>query len=688
MHPLRLAGILLAASAAAPADEGMWLFNKPPVRRIKEAHGFEITPAWLDHLQKASVRFNNGGSGSFVSAAGLILTNHHVGAGVIQKLRVQERDLMKDGFLAKTRDEELKCPDLELNILIDIEDVTARVTDAVKEGMSAEQAAAARRAAIAEIERSSFSETGLRSDVVTLYRGALFHLHRYKRYTDVRLVFSPEKQAGFFGGDPDNFEYPRHTLDFCFFRAYEDGKPAAIGHFLTWNPKGAAEGELVFVSGHPGRTNRSLTHAQLVSLRDVSLPFSYERAARTEAMLGSWASRNRDNRRLAELSIFSFQNARKVMQANLGALLDPAFMERKARNEDRLRKAFESGHPEAAAAYDRIAAAEEESNAHRLRTEMLEEGRAFATALFPIARTLVRAADEEEKADGERLREYQAAGRVSLELQLFSDKPIFKHQEIVTLTDSLAFLCAKLGADDPLVRRIMDGKPPEKRATELVARTNLDDPEYRRELYLGGKDAVSASSDPMIVLARLVDEEARALRARQETCDEIRNQAHQAIAAARFALEGDDSYPDATFTLRLSYGLVKGYLNHGEKLPAHTTLGGLYERSEAQEATPPFDLPERWIRGRDAIDTDTPLNFVCTADITGGNSGSPVVNRAGELVGVIFDSNLDGIVHSFGYFEGNGRALAVHTAGMLEALKIVYDAGEIVEELTFSSNPE
>jgi len=660
----------------------MWLFNRPPVRQVKEAYGFEITPEWLDHLRLSSVRFGNGGSGSFVSANGLILTNHHVGAGMIEKLSTPKRDFLKDGFYAKDARKERKCPDLELNVLMSIEDVTAKVTGAITPDLSPEQAAAARRAVVAGIERESHDATGLRSEVVTLFQGGAYHLHRYKRYTDVRLVFAPDSQAAAFGGDPDNFEFPRYCLDYCFFRAYENGEPAKTPHFLKWKAAGAEEGELVFTSGHPGRTNRSVTLAQLEALRDDGFPHRLEQIFRNETMLRAWSDRDLENARRAKGAIVGTQNGRKAIQARLNGLLDPALMKRKAWRESELRETFRGNEAwkGAADAFERIEAAEQRGRELAPRMRMFEGGEAFGTGLFGIARTLLRAGDEASKPDGERLPEFQAADRVSLELDLFSEEPVYKNLETLRMANALTALCAKLGTEDPLVVRVLAGKPPNDRAAELVEGTGLQEVALRRKLYEGGREAVAASADPMIELARMVDAEARDLRAKAEANGEVISQAHREIAKARFALEGDSAYPDATFSLRLSFGVVKGYID-GVAVPAMTFFEGLHERREKQGGIPPFNLSEIWQERAGGLDPKTPLNFVSSNDITGGNSGSPVVNRQGELVGLIFDTNAPGLVSDFAYTEEKGRAVSVHPAAIVESLRVIYQAGRVLEEL-------
>ncbi len=672
------------ASTQSRADEGMWLYNQPPAESLRQKYGFEITRDWLEHLQKASVRFMSGGSGSIVSEDGLVLSNHHVGADAIQKLSTAERDLLRDGFQARSTAEELPCKDLELNVLIEIQDVTDRVNAAVPANLPAEQAATARRAVLAEIEQESLQQTGLRSDVVTLFQGGAYHLYRYKRYTDVRLVFAPEQSIAFFGGDPDNFEYPRYCLDVAFFRAYEDGKPAKTPHFLRWSADGAREGELVFVSGHPGRTSRLLTVAELEYLRDRAFPELLDRLFREEVNLLAWSGRNTENARRAKDELLNIQNSRKARLGGLAGLQDPTFFARIASAEaDFRRRLADSPDFEAArTAYDRIAAAQKTIGEHALPYRSLEAAWAFRGELFSIARTLLRAGDESPKPSRDRLREFRDSNRTSLELALFSTQPIHADLETVLLADSLTHLTVRFGATHPLVQTVLAGKSPRARAAELVAGTRVGNPDFRRRIYEGGAAAATAAADPMIELARAIDAEARRVRQIMEEQDEIKQQAHAAIAKARFALQGSNSYPDATFTLRLTHGVVKGYSENGQSIPAFTDFAGLYARAEAQGGQPPFDLPGNWIQRRRKLNPDTPFNFVSTVDIIGGNSGSPTVNRAGEFVGIIFDGNLSSLVLDFAFDDVQARALSVDSRGILEALRRIYDARPLVDELT------
>lgn len=680
---LGLAGFVMQSSSRVAADEGMWLFNDPPRRLLKERYDFDATDAWLEHVQKSSVRFNSGGSGSFISEDGLILSNHHVGADTLQKVSTREHDYLKKGFYARTLAEEIKAPDLELNVLMSMEDVTARVSAAVKPGMSDEEAFKARRAIMAEIEKESKDQTGLRSDVVTLYQGGRYHLYRFKRYTDVRVVFAPEQQTAFYGGDPDNFEYPRYDLDVCFFRAYESGKPAKIQHYLKWSATGTKDGDLVFVSGHPGRTSRLLTMSELEYTRDVRLPKTLERLNRLEVLLMSYSGRSQENARRAKDDLFGVQNSRKANVGRLAGLLDPAVMAKKAAEEKQLRAAAASREAlkDVTGAWDRIALAQHVIAENATTYNLLEGGGGFYSELFGIARTLLRAAEERPKPNGERLREFVESSRDSLELGLFSDKPIYDDLEELLLSDSLTYLVGEMGATNELVQKILSGKSPRARATELVQGTKVKDVSFRKKLYEGGKSGVDAAQDPMIDLARLIDPEARAARKIIENQGEAKQQAHAAIARARFAIVGTSTYPDATFTLRLAFGPVKGYEESGKQIPAHTIFAGLYERAKEQDYRPPFDLPRIWLDRKSRLDLKTPFNFVSTADIIGGNSGSPVIDRKGEFVGIIFDGNIQSLVLDFIYTDDQARAVSVDSRGIIEALRMVYRTDKLVSEL-------
>jgi Peptidase S46 len=694
MRHLILLACLSGAATSLQADEGMWLFNSPPLKQLKEKYQFEPSSQWLEHLQKSSVRFNSGGSGSFISATGLCITNHHVGADSLQKASSEQHNYLKEGFYAKTNAEEIKCADLELNVLVSMEDVTARVSGVVKTEMSPDQAAAARNNAIAAIEKESKEKTGLRSDVVTLYQGGVYHLYRYKRYDDVRIVFAPEQQAAFYGGDPDNFEYPRFDLDICIFRVYENGQPAKIEHFLKWNSKGPSAGELTFISGHPGKTDRQLTSDELAEMRDRDLPYLLSGLNRREVFLTAFAQRNFENARRVREDLFGIQNSRKAFEGVQAALLDPEILGSISAREKKLRDGIASDPKwqPVQAAYGKIKQAQEETakilsiyhyfeSSRGRETGSYRAPRAFYSTLFKYARRLLRAGDERPKPNGERFPEFRDSYRESLELDLFSSEPIYDDVEQTTLTDSLTDMAGRFGYDDPLVRQVLAGKSPTDRAAELIKGTKLKDVAVRKQLYAGGAAAVTAANDPMIALARLVDDPARAVRKVFEAQDETKQQAYAEIAKARFAIEGTSTYPDATFTLRLSYGLVRGYQENGKPVAPLTNFAGLYQRAAEHNNQPPFDLPKRWIDRKSKLNLQTPFNFTCDADITGGNSGSPVVNKANEFVGIIFDGNIQSLVLDCIYSDKQARAVSVDSAAITEALRKVYDAKALADEL-------
>lgn len=675
---------MMLQTPLARSDEGMWLFNNVPAEYLKSKHDFTVTKDWLSHLQKSSVRFNSGGSGSFVSADGLVLTNHHVGADALQKLGTKEKNYLRDGFHVKSRADEPKCEAMELNVLLEIEDVTKRVNEAVPAGTPADKAAGLRRAVISTIEKEAKEKTKLQPQVVTLYQGGAYHLYLFKKYTDVRLVFAPEQAIAFFGGDPDNFEYPRYDLDVCLFRVYEDGKPAKIKDHLKWAKTPLKENDLIFVSGHPGRTNRMNTVAELEYLRDTSFPFLMQRLNRLEVLLSTYSDRTEESKRQAKDDLFGVQNSRKARLGGLAALLDPRLMNEKKKDEARLRDKANSDEALAAArdAWGRIAEAQKTRAKILKRFTMLEGRAGFNTDYFAIARHLVRAAEEREKPNDKRLTEYGEARLESLTEQLFSAEPIYDEYEVAKLTDSLTFLAAQLGYSNPLVQKVFAGKAPIDRARALVAGSKLKDVAQRKKLYEGGRKAIDACEDPILQLARIVDAPSRAVRKTMEDeVEEVQKQAYGQIAKVKFALDGTKTYPDATFTLRLSVGVVKGFEEGGKKIPFETDFAGLYARSAEFNNREPFELPKRWVERKDRLNLKTPFNFVSTADIIGGNSGSPVVNRAGEFVGIIFDGNIQSLRLDFAYDDVEARAVSVDAQGIMEALRKIYDANELADEI-------
>jgi hypothetical protein len=683
---LILIGLLGSLPMMARSDEGMWLLNEPPRELLKQRHNFELTDAWLERARLASIRFNNGGSGSFVSAQGLIATNHHIAADSLQKLSSPERNLIRDGYLAKTRADELLCPDLELNVLQEIVDVTDQVNGAVKPSMNSGEAFAARRAAMSTIEKESTEKTKLRSDVVTLYQGGAYHLYRYRKFTDVRLVFAPESAIASFGGDVDNFEFPRFNLDVSFFRAYENDQPVKPPHWLKFSPAGPSEGDLVFVTGHPGTTNRLETYAKLKHRRDVTLPYTLARLRAMEAITLQYCERGPEQRRQGGTASHSFANARKAFSGQYQGLLDPNVMKAKLQAEIELGQKIQEGDPADGQAYSRAIRSIEQTQRTFAPFEkeysLIEVGQGFSSDLFAIARQIVRLNAEVAKPNADRLREYRDSNLESLKFQLFSPAPIYKDFERVRLSQSLSFMAEQLGAEHPLVVKALAGRSPAARVDELLASTKLDDPEERKRLVADGAKAIDESRDGMIVFARDIDATARALRVRyEEQVEEPERQSYGELSRLRFKALGRTVAPDATFTLRLAFGVVKGYAVDGADLPFRTTFAGVFDRAQAGLDREPFDLPARWKDGKAKLDLDTPFNFVSTADTIGGNSGSPVLNRAGEFVGINFDRNRHGLVRNFVYTDVQARHISVHSRGILEALRKLYGADHLVAEL-------
>jgi hypothetical protein len=671
-------------STLASADEGMWLYNAPPKDRIKAKYGFELTQAWLDHVRLSSVRFNNGGSGSFVSADGLTFTNHHVGAACVQQLSTEGHDYIETGFYAKTQDEEAKCPNLELNQLVGIEDVTEKINAGLKTEMSAADAGQAQRAAMSQVEKDCTTATGLRCDVVTFYSGQVYNLYKYKKYTDVRLVFAPEFDIAFFGGDPDNFTYPRYDLDITFFRVYENDRPAHLDNYLQWSRTGVQEGDLIFVSGHPGNTGRLLTMSQLEFLRDFAYPNNLQLFKRRIALLQDFSKQSEENARIAKEDIFGLQNSQKAITGYESGLLDKSIMDSKAADEAKLRAAFKADSKNANAGdpWEEIAQAEKVQKEIFLSLTYLERLRGFASRLSQTARILVRAAAEKPKSNAARMREFRDSNLPSLEQQLFSGEPVYKNLDTALLADSLAEMQDALGKDNSDVQKVLQGRSPADAAKEMIAGTKLDDVAVRKQLYEGGQAAVDASTDPLIVAMRAIDASARTVRKQfEDKVDSVVRRDGTIVAKARFAQNGFSLPPDATFTLRLSYGAVKGYQENGKSIPFATNMGGAYEHASEHGNQAPYKLPESWMKSKSDINLKTPFDFVSTADIIGGNSGSPTVNKKGEVVGIIFDGNIESLPWNFAFSEVQGRAVSVDSRGIQEALRKIYGATALADEL-------
>lgn len=686
-HAIRriVSALLLAFCLVLPAaaDEGMWLFNKPPKDILQKKYGFTVTPEFMDHLRLASISFG-GASGSFISPDGLVLTNHHVGQGAVQNLSTKDRDLMKTGFYARTRAEELKVPGMELRVLYGIEDVTDRVSGTEKPGMTPVEAAEARQKVIAALEKETVEKSGLRGVVVTLYSGGMYHLYTYKVHGDVRLVFAPEYLAAFFGGDQDNFTYPRYDLDITLFRIYENGQPLKSDHYIKWSTKGVAEGDLVLCSGHPGSTGRLLTGSQLDFLRDTGYPFNIANLKRRQAFMHAYAAKGEEEKRIALRNLFGIENSLKATVGYQSGLLDKTLMEKKLREEQALRAEVRKDpalEKEFGSAWDEVAAAQKAYASFYKPLVFFDRANGFYTTYFTIARNLVRLAMERPKPNADRLREFRDAALPSLERGLLSPAPIYDEFETIKLGDSLAQLKEDLGGIQE-VRWILGDRSPQDVARELVTGTKLKDIEQRKKLMEGGLEAIYQCQDPMIKLALLVDPVSRGLRAKYEKqVEAVETRNGTRIARAMFKLEGTSIPPDATGTLRLSFGAVKSYVENGKKVPFQTTYAGLYEKSAKAGNKDPYELPESFLRKKTAVRPATPINFVSTADSIGGNSGSPLVNRKGEFVGVLFDGNIQSLPTRFVYEDTISRSVMVHAQGIIEALLKIYDAGSLVDEI-------
>jgi Peptidase S46 len=671
----------LLSLPAAKAAEGMWPFNHLPLDQFQQRYGFKAPAGLFKRLQHASVRLNNGGSGSFVSPNGLLMTNHHVASDCIKKLSSEQKDYIADGFYAGKQADEMQCPDLEVNILMEIETVTDKINQKLTSEMSDKERFEAQRAATADVEKACTSSTGMRCDVVNLYQGGIFDLYKYKKYTDVRLVFAPEFKAAFFGGDPDNFTYPRYCLDVSFLRIYEDGKPAAPPAYLAWSKQGASDGELVFVTGHPGRTNRLLTVAQLEFDRDYRMPFMLDWLNGMNAALSAYSKSGGDAERRARDELFGIQNSIKAYTGMLEGLRDSELTRTKAAEEQKLRAAINADPAKKAefgGAWDAIAKAQA-VKVEIYKRYRLVDSLGFYTRLFTIAKQLYRLSAELPKPNNERLQEYFDSGLDSLYQRLFSPAPIYDDVEIAKFTESLRLFRDQLEPDDPMVKAALGGRTPEAAAKALIEGSKLKDVDLRKALAADQAKKAAASDDPMIRLVAALDDEARKLRKRYEDEVEAVERAQGAkIARGRFEAQGTNVYPDATFTLRLSDGLVKGYPENGRQIPPFTVIQGLFAKATG---TDPYILAPTLATAKERLDMTTPYNLVSTNDITGGNSGSPLVNRKGEVVGLIFDGNIQSLSNDFLYSDSQARAVSVDVRGIVEALRNAYHAKRIVEEL-------
>ena len=679
-----LASLLLVCLAlftqSMQADEGMWTFDNFPSKTVGEKYGFTPSQAWLDHVRLASLRIAGGCSASFISPEGLVMTNHHCVVECVEQISTPKDNFVDDGFVAKTDAEERKCPAFELDQLVEIRDVTREVQGAIV-GKAGHEANRALHAKEAELQQSCGADASVRCDVVSLYHGGIYDLYRYKRYTDVRLVFAPEYGVAQFGGDPDNFNFPRFDFDIGLLRAYEGGKPAATPEYLRWSANGSKDGELVFVAGNPGGTSRELTNAQLAFERDTFFPARMPVLAEYRGLLEEFRTRGPEQAREANEDLFFVENSFKANIGRQGALLDPQFFATKVQEEQKLRAAT-AADPKLAgdvSAWDDIA------QIQRLRTQLFVRNaalgnRMFRSGLLGDAMTLVRAAAERAKPNAERLPEFTDQALVHVQQALSAPVPVYKDIEELDLTFLFATIRRDLGTDDEFVRKMLGKESPEQLAHRLVSGTRLEDPKLREELYKGGKSAVAASTDPMMRFAASINDDLLTVRKDYEArVDAPTRAAAERIAKARFAVYGTSVDPDATFTPRLSYGTVKGFEDgEGKFVQPYTAIGGLFERATG---APPYKLPESWLKAKASLNPSLPMNLSTTNDIIGGNSGSPLIDKDAKVIGLIFDGNIFSLGGDYGYDAKQNRAVAVDSHALFEGLQKVYHLNRVVEEI-------
>ena len=679
-----IAVLLTLLSGALAADEGMWTLDNFPSTKVQEKYGVEIDDEWLARVRMATTRLS-GCTGSFVSPDGLVLTNHHCSRRCIADLSTADDDLTENGFLAAERAAERRCPTQQVSVLMEIEEITDKVSAAAsgKDEKAANEARKQTRSRLEKECQESSGDDALYCEAVTLYNGGQYFLYKYKRYEDVRLVFAPEEPIAAFGGDPDNFNFPRWCLDMSLLRVYDNGAPIESPAYLGWRPEGPNEDEAVFVTGHPGSTDRQLTVAELKFFRDVNFPLWLLRYSELRGRLIQFGTTGDEAHRIVQAPLMGIENSIKVRRNQLKALLDDEVFAGKMAEEQELKEAVaaDPALAEYAGAWDEAAEAVKAYRHFYEEHLFLERAAAFGGSLFDYARDLVRGSTEREKPSEERLREYRDTALPRLQQILFAKRPFYPDLEEVSLTFSLEKMREWLGPDSPHVQAVLGSDSPATRAKALIAGSKLGDPEERKRLWEAGSETIAASEDPMIQLALAIDETSRALRKRYE--DEVEaslDAASEKIAAARFALKGTAIYPDATFTLRVTYGAVEGWMEKGEKVEPFTTTSRLFERTTGES---PFRLPASWLEAKDKLDPATRFNLVSTTDITGGNSGSPLIDKDANIVGLVFDGNIHAIAGGYWFDETKNRTVSVHPAIILESLDKVYGAEALLEELGY-----
>ncbi len=652
------------------ADEGMWLLNQFPAKTVKARYGFEPTEAWLNKVRLASAKLGGGCSGSFVSEKGLVMTNHHCAHECIEQLSASNQNYIRDGFIARSLAEEKKCPELEVSRLIEIKDVTSGVLAATK-GKAGEEFQKARKAKMAQLESDcSQGREDVRCDVITLFQGGRYHVYKYERYQDIRLVFAPEFKIAFFGGDPDNFMFPRYDLDMALLRVYKNNEPLKNEHYFSWSKQAAKDQDLTFVTGHPGRTNRLSTLADLAFLREVRIPDTLMYNSEIRGILTEYQNRGEEAALSSHDLLFSVENSLKVSRGRLSALNDHGLILAKQKEEAKLKKQV----PEAFAAIDGAYAKFRSIYPAWRYVEVLDGN----SKLLWIAKTLVRSGVELGKPNEKRLREFTEAKLPELKMQFFTEAKIYPETEVLYLRNYFIKLREILSPDHEFVNQLFKVKSPADLAVELVKKTSLKEISNRQELF-GKQDLIVKKEDPLLKVATLMDVYARAIREKYENeVDAILVVNHEKIAQARFKLFGTDSYPDATGTLRISVGRVQGYKEGLKEVNPFTFLKGTFDRATGYE---PFELPESWINSKKQMNLETPFNMVTTNDIIGGNSGSPVINKNAEIVGLIFDGNIQSLGGDYFFEPEQNRAVSVVNTGIIELLKKVYKADAILQEL-------